>query len=412
MLKEEQDCNDDIEEQIINDEYKLWKKNTPFLYDALITHALEWPSPTLEWLPIKEVPPNSDFAIHKVVLGTHTSKAEQEQLIIADVKLPLEDTLSTQKLYHENDPSEINYYTKTENKVEPLVHINHQGEVNRARAMPQKHNIIATKSSNSSVYLFDYTKESNHLQLTLEGHHKEGYGLEWSGIREGWLASGSDDHLVCVWDVLAASGQNLALPPLHTYSHNSVVEDVSWSPYCVTLLGSVGDDRKIKLWDTRMKEASIEVDAHMHEINSLDFNKQDPNLLATGSSDKTVAVWDIRNMQKKLASLEFHKEPVSGLKWAPFSTTLLASYSNDRRVLLWDLSRLSSSPENKEEPPELLFIHAGHTAKVSDVSWNENDQLMMGSVAEDNVIQVWQMSHALFNPPELLLEKAEFMDIE
>jgi len=190
------------------------------------------------------------------------------------------------------------------------------------------------------------------------------------------------------------------------------VEDVSWSPYCVTLLGSVGDDRKIKLWDTRMKEASIEVDAHMHEINSLDFNKQDPNLLATGSSDKTVAVWDIRNMQKKLASLEFHKEPVSGLKWAPFSTTLLASYSNDRRVLLWDLSRLSSSPENKEEPPELLFIHAGHTAKVSDVSWNENDQLMMGSVAEDNVIQVWQMSHALFNPPELLLEKAEFMDIE
>jgi hypothetical protein len=24
-------------------------------------------------------------------------------------------------------------------------------------------------------------------------------------------------------------------------------------------------------------------------------------------------------------------------------------------------------------PPELLFVHGGHTAKVSDFSWNPND---------------------------------------
>lgn len=31
------------EERMITEEYKVWKKNTPFLYDVVMTHALEWP---------------------------------------------------------------------------------------------------------------------------------------------------------------------------------------------------------------------------------------------------------------------------------------------------------------------------------------------------------------------------------
>ena len=36
---------------MITEEYKIWKKNTPFLYDLVMTHALEWPSLTVQWLP-------------------------------------------------------------------------------------------------------------------------------------------------------------------------------------------------------------------------------------------------------------------------------------------------------------------------------------------------------------------------
>lgn len=43
--------DDAVEERIINEEYKIWKKNTPFLYDLVMTHALEWPSLTVQWLP-------------------------------------------------------------------------------------------------------------------------------------------------------------------------------------------------------------------------------------------------------------------------------------------------------------------------------------------------------------------------
>lgn len=35
-------------------EYKTWKKNAPFLYDMILSTALEWPTLTTQWLPDKQ----------------------------------------------------------------------------------------------------------------------------------------------------------------------------------------------------------------------------------------------------------------------------------------------------------------------------------------------------------------------
>jgi len=42
---------EELEEKILNENYKIWKKNVPFLYDMVVTKALEWPSLTVQWLP-------------------------------------------------------------------------------------------------------------------------------------------------------------------------------------------------------------------------------------------------------------------------------------------------------------------------------------------------------------------------
>jgi len=44
-------AEEELEEKIINENYKIWKKNVPFLYDMVVTHALEWPALTVQWLP-------------------------------------------------------------------------------------------------------------------------------------------------------------------------------------------------------------------------------------------------------------------------------------------------------------------------------------------------------------------------
>lgn len=42
------------EQKIINEEYKTWKKNAPFLYDLILSTALDWPTLTTQWFPDKQ----------------------------------------------------------------------------------------------------------------------------------------------------------------------------------------------------------------------------------------------------------------------------------------------------------------------------------------------------------------------
>ena len=44
-------ADDELEDKFINEQYKNWRVNSPYLYDVLMSHALEWPSLTVQWLP-------------------------------------------------------------------------------------------------------------------------------------------------------------------------------------------------------------------------------------------------------------------------------------------------------------------------------------------------------------------------
>jgi WD40 repeat protein len=96
-------------------------------------------------------------------------------------------------------------------QVQIIQQINHDGEVNRARYMPQNPFIIATKTVSAEVYVFDYSKHPSKPpldgacspDLRLRGHSTEGYGLSWSKFKQGHLLSGSDDAQICLWDINA-----------------------------------------------------------------------------------------------------------------------------------------------------------------------------------------------------------------
>lgn len=400
-----------VEERVVNEEYKIWKKNTPFLYDLVMTHALEWPSLTAQWLPDVTRPEGKDYTIHRLLLGTHTSSDEQNHLVIASVKLPNDDAQVDASRY-DNDRGEYGGFGSVGGKIETDIKINHEGEVNRARYMPQSPFIIATKTPSSDVLVFDYSKHPSRPdssgecrpELRLKGHSKEGYGLSWNSHSKGHLLSASDDETICLWDISGVPKEQKTLEAKAIYmGHTKVVEDVAWHSLHDSIFGSVSDDLQLMIWDTRTdntSKAQHVVEAHQAEVNCLAFNPFSEYILATGSADKTVAMWDLRNLKMKLHSFESHKDEIFQVQWSPHNETILASSGSDRRLHVWDLSKIGEeqSPEDAEDgPPELVFIHGGHTAKISDFTWNPTDPWVICSVSEDNILQVWQMAENIYN---------------
>ena len=99
-------------------------------------------------------------------------------------------------------------------------------------------------------------------------------------------------------------------------------------------------------------------------------------------------------------SFESHMEEIFEVQWSPHNETVLASAGADRRLHVWDLYNIGkeqSAEEAAEGPPELLFIHGGHTAQISDFSWNQNEPWVICSVASDNMMQIWQMAKNVYN---------------
>ncbi len=74
--------------------------------------------------------------------------------------------------------------------------------------------------------------------------------------------------------------------------------------------------------------------------------------------------------------------------------------ANDVCVLMdvFELMEMVVLVSSSLGPPELLFIHGGHTSKICDFSWNPNEEFVCASVSEDNILQIWQMAENIYNP--------------
>lgn len=126
------------------------------------------------------------------------------------------------------------------------------------------------------------------------------------------------------------------------------------------LIGSVSDDLTLQVVDLRKPDTKTAIlsaeNAHKEAVNALAFSPASEFIVATASADKTVGIFDIRNLNAKLHSLVGHGDVVTSLAWHPHEEAVLASGSYDRRVIFWDLSKIGmeQQPEDEEDgPPEL-----------------------------------------------------------
>ncbi|MEP0888549.1 WD40 repeat domain-containing protein [Leptolyngbya sp. FACHB-16] len=125
--------------------------------------------------------------------------------------------------------------------------------------------------------------------------------------------------------------------------HDRPVRAVAFSPDRQFLVTS-GGDRTIKVWDTRnlrndpgnpARVQNIVVNAGDREIVSLAFSP-DGSLLASGSLNGTVRLWNWRTGQL-VHTLSGHSDIANSLSFTPDGQTL-ASGSGDNTIRFWDVN--------------------------------------------------------------------------
>lgn len=197
---------------------------------------------------------------------------------------------------------------------------------------------------------------------TLVGHMAGVSCLAWSPDSET-LATGSDDKAIRLWnritgDPAHAAGADESLPPggrIGTSARG--------------IGGRTGDS------GVRGSGGKKPLLGHHNYVYCLAFSPKG-NILASGSYDEAVFLWDVR-AGRLMRSLPAHSDPVSGIDFC-VDGTLVASCSTDGLIRIWDTSTGQCLR---------TLVHEDNPAAAS-VCFSPNGRFVLASYT-DSCMRLW-----------------------
>lgn len=159
---------------------------------------------------------------------------------------------------------------------------------------------------------------------------------------------------------------------------DSKISCVSWSSYLKNKLASSDYDGDVTIWDAFTAQKLHVYKEHQKRCWSVDFNKMDTKLMASGSDDACVKLWHLDG-DRSLTSLEA-KANVCCVQFNPESRYHLAFGSADHCVHYYDLRKM-------KEP---LRLFKGHKKAVSYVKFISGNEIV--SASTDSQLKVWNVN--------------------
>ncbi|KAK4408069.1 putative WD repeat-containing protein C17D11.16 [Sesamum angolense] len=209
-------------------------------------------------------------------------------------------------------------------------------------------NILASASADKLVKIWDVATETcfhadcMDTHLTLKRCNKPLNNVQavaWNHFAPQVLLSGSFDHSVVMKDGRLPSHSGFK------WSVAADVESLAWDPHTEHSFVVSLENGMVTGFDIRTASSdlssppkpSFTLHAHDKAVSTIAYNSSVPNLLATGSMDKMVKLWDLSNQPSCIAS----KNPKAGqFPWLlafpelcfPFPSRRLPFYSSNWRL--------------------------------------------------------------------------------
>ncbi|KAK2968446.1 hypothetical protein RJ640_004452 [Escallonia rubra] len=206
---------------------------------------------------------------------------------------------------------------------------------------------FATAGVNKRIKVFEYDTILNedrdiHYPVIEMSSRSKLSSICWNGYIKSQIASSNFEGVVQVWDVTRSQVF------MEMREHERRVWSVDFSLADPTMLASGSDDGSVKLWNINqailflhlVDGVSVGTIKTKANVCCVQFPSDSGNSLAFGSADHKIYYYDLRNSKMPLCTLIGHNKTVSYIKF--IDSKNLVSASTDNTLKLWDLSMCTS----------------------------------------------------------------------
>ncbi|WP_069472735.1 nSTAND1 domain-containing NTPase, partial [Candidatus Marithrix sp. Canyon 246] len=190
-----------------------------------------------------------------------------------------------------------------------------------------------------------------------------------------WLASGSFDKTVKLWEVKTGKQQ-------HSFQHKGAVNAVTFAPNNSQKFASASYSGEVGLFDVNGKSRFFDAQDG-YDINVVSYNSNGTRILSTG--DRDIRLWALAKNSQKL--LQEYPQANDWLMWSELSPNgqQIATVGRDQLVHIY-------STQNKSTKYSLV----GHESTIYRVIYSADGE-QVATVSDDGTLRVWD----LYNGSEL-----------